>query len=63
MAKIENFLWPSSSQQGQDSGDKKLSLISKFFAHLAGKIASPPSIYRQNRALFPHFFGTPNFDT
>ena len=56
MAKIENFLWSSSSQWGQDSVGKKVFLIFTFLAHTAGKIASLPSYYRQNTALFRHFW-------
>ena len=55
MAKIENFLWPSLSQRGEDSGEKKVFLISTFFDHVAGKIVSLPSNLHKNMALLPHF--------
>ena len=55
MAKIENFLWPSSSQRAEDSGEKKVFLISTLFDRVAGKTVSLPSNYRQNMALLPHF--------
>ena len=55
MAKIEKFLWPSSSQRVEDSGEKKVFLILTFFAHVAGKIVSLPSNYRKNMALLLHF--------
>ena len=55
MAKIEKFLWPSSSQRGEDSGEKKVFLISTFFARVAGKIVSLPSNLPRNMALLRHF--------
>ena len=55
MAKIEKFLWPSSSQQAEDSGEKKVFLISNFFDSVAGKTVSLPSNLPRNRALLPHF--------
>ena len=55
MAKIENFLWPSSSQRGEDSGKKKVFLILTFFDRVASKIVSLPSILPRNMALLPHF--------
>jgi len=55
MAKIEKFLWPSSSQRGEDSGEKKVFLISTFFDRVAGKIVSLPSILPRNMLLLRHF--------
>ena len=55
MAKIEKILWPSSSQRGEDSGEKKVFLISTFFARVAGKIMSLPSNLHKNMALLLHF--------
>ena len=55
MAKIEIFLWPSSSQRGEDSGKKKVFLISTFFDRVAGKIVSLPSNLHKNMALLRHF--------
>ena len=55
MAKIEKFLWPSSSQRAEDSGKKKVFLISNFFDRVAGKTVSLPSNLPRNRALLRHF--------
>ena len=55
MAKIEKFLWPSSSQRGEDSGEKKVFLISTFFDRVAGKIVSLPSNLHKNMVLLRHF--------
>ena len=55
MAKIENFLWPSSSQRAEDSGEKKVFLISTFFDRVAGKIVSLPSYLPRYMALLLHF--------
>ena len=55
MAKIEKFLWPSSSQRGEDSGEKKVFLISTFFDRVAGKIVSLPSNLHKNMVLLLHF--------
>ena len=55
MAKIEKILWPSSSQRGEDSGGKKVFLISTFFDRVAGKIVSLPSNLHKNMVLLPHF--------
>ena len=55
MAKIEKFLWPSSSQRAEDSGEKKVFLISTFFDRVAGKIVSLPSNLPRNMVLLPHF--------
>ena len=55
MAKIEKCLWPSSSQRAEDSGEKKVFLISTFFDRVAGKIVSLPSILPRNMLLLRHF--------
>ena len=55
MAKIEKFLWPSSSQQAEDYGEKKVFLISTFFDRVAGKTVSLPSNLPRNMALLRHF--------
>ena len=55
MAKIEKFLWPSSSQRGEDSGGKKFFWILTFFARVAGKIMSLPSNLHKNMVLLLHF--------
>ena len=55
MAKIEKFLWPSSSQQAEDSGEKKFVLILTFFDRVAGKTLSLPSNLPRNMALLRHF--------
>ena len=55
MAKIDKFLWPSSSQRGEDSGEKKVFLISTFFDRVAGKIVSQPLILPRNMVILRHF--------
>ena len=55
MAKIEKFLWPSSSQQAEDSGEKIFFLILTFFDRVAGKIVSLPSNLPRNMVLLRHF--------
>ena len=58
MAKIENFLWPSSSQRGQDSGN-----FSFYF-----DLFCPHSVKNHEHNLklllnFAWFFNMPSFDT
>ena len=52
-AKSKKFLCPSSSQRGQLSGEKKLFLVSTFFARAAGQTVSLPSNLPRNLALLP----------
>ena len=55
MAKIENFLWPSSSQRGDAAWEHNVFLLSTFFDRVAGKIVSLTANLPRNMALLLHF--------